>query len=104
MANDVGQVRMEGASSDHVEDLNAPADGQDRKAAIIGRRGDGQLGLVAVRVDAVDARVSGSAVGGGVQVPTAGQNEGVEPGHHCCRGRDRQAAAARAELPLPTAV
>ena len=80
IADHVGQVLVQGAAQVDVEDLAAPADGEDRHVGLEGGGQEGPFTGVPIQVDAPDLGVRVRTVGGGVQVATAGEDEGVEHG------------------------
>ena len=74
-----GQVLHERAAARHVERLHAAADGEDRQAAPLGRADERQLERVDLPLGRPERRVRRLAVGRGVQVGAAGQQQTVEP-------------------------
>jgi hypothetical protein len=72
VAHQVGQVLMQGAAERDVEDLQAPADAEDRQPA--GQRALAQVefGAVAVGVERPGRGVRGGAVPGRLDVAPAG--------------------------------
>jgi hypothetical protein len=76
----LGQVLVQRAAQGHVEDLQAPADGQHGQAHVDGCSDQGQLGLVALGVGAVHLGVLMPAVAPRLYVAPSGQDQAVERG------------------------
>ena len=83
----VGEVLDQVPAQVDVEQLMAPADGEDREVGPQGRRQQGAFGPVTHRVDPADAGVGVLTEGGGVDVPPADQDQTVEGGHHLVGAR-----------------
>ncbi len=86
-----GEVLLDRAAPEDVEDLEPPADGQGGDAEGQGGLGQLELGGVALGVDAVDRRVGLGPVAAGVDVAPAGEDEAGERGEHLL-GRRRVVA------------
>ena len=79
VAHLVGQVLAEGPAVGHVDDLQPPADREDRHRGRQGRGQQGALGLVPGGVHALGERMGVGAVGGRIDVPAPGQHQRIEP-------------------------
>jgi hypothetical protein len=70
--NRIGQMGDERATESHIEYLQTPAYAQGGQAVLHGAAGEGQLGVVALGVDHIDARMRRSFVVGGVEIAATG--------------------------------
>ncbi len=77
LADHVGQVLMERAATGHVQHLHAAADAEDRQTASIRSADQGQLERVDPRLGRAELLVGAGAIGGGLDVGTAGQADAV---------------------------
>jgi hypothetical protein len=101
MADQVGQVLVQGAAQGHVQNLHAAADAQQRYAFAQRRRGDGKLPVVTVALDNRGLRVRFSTVTRRVDVRAAREYNPVEVGY---RGGRFLVTSARRQQHGPPAV
>jgi hypothetical protein len=95
------QVLVQGAAPDHVEQLDAPADGQQRHLAGQRRDEQSQLPAVPLVVGRAGLRVRAGPVPGRVHVTAAGHDQPVQVGHG--RGRLGRVAAGGQQHRPPAA-
>jgi hypothetical protein len=98
--HDLRQVLVQRPAADHVEQLNAPADGQQRPAGRQRRVQQGQLPAVSLAVRRAGLRVGHRAVPGRIHVPAARHDQPVQVGHG---GRGFGRVAARRQQHRPPA-
>jgi hypothetical protein len=79
------QMLVQGAAAHHVEQLDAPADGQKGHCTCQRRVQQGQLPAVPLIVGGAGLRVRAGPVPGRVHVTAAGHDQPIQVGH--CRGR-----------------
>jgi hypothetical protein len=77
----LGQVLVQRPAPEHVEQLDTPADGQQRPPGHQRRVEQRQLPAVPLGVRRAGLRVRASAVPGRVDVPAAGHDQPVQVGH-----------------------
>ena len=82
VAEDVGQMLMQGSAEGDVDHLRAAADAEHRYPAVQGSSQQSELPLVAFVGGLLGRRVRLLAVGGRVDVLAAGEDQTVEPTDH----------------------
>jgi hypothetical protein len=79
-AEPVGQMLDQGAAAGHVEDVHAPADGEERQVGVDRGTSHEDLEPVPPVVGQVGMLVRGLVVKRGVDIPAARHDQGVNPG------------------------